>query len=92
MDHCVKIAKTLKDLEELVEATGLCETHEQVANSKRGTDATQDPVSPLRIHTLRKELQQMVTSSADSNSVMRLMRERSRRTILFWSRRIYWLP
>lgn len=76
MDHCVKMAETLKDLEALIEAAGLFETHERVANSNCGKDATQGPVSPLRIHTLRKELQQMVNRNSNSNSVIRLMRER----------------
>jgi hypothetical protein len=88
----VKIAETLKDLEALIEAAGLVETYERVANSNCGKDATQGPVSPFRIHTLRKELQQMVNSNSNSTLVIQLMRERPGRTVLFWSRRIHWLP
>jgi hypothetical protein len=83
MDHCVKIAETLKDLETLTEAPGLVETYERVASSNCEKDATQDPVSPSRVHTLRKELQQMVNRNSNSNLVAQLMRERPRRTALF---------
>ena len=79
----VTIAETLKDLETLIEAAGLVETYERVANSKCEKDATPGPVSPLRTHTLRKELQQMVNGNSNSNLVTQLMRKaRTNRLIL----------
>ena len=72
----MKIAETLKDCEAFIEAAGLFETHERVANSKCGKDVTLGPVSPFRIHTLRNELQQMVNSNSNSHSIIRLMRKR----------------
>jgi len=61
MERYAKTPESLKDFHGLLEATGLFDTQERVANSRRGEYVTQDVVSPSRIHALRQELERKVT-------------------------------
>jgi hypothetical protein len=75
MDRYAKAAESLKDFHGLLEATGLFDTQERVANSKR-EEYAKGVASLSRIHALRQELERKVTRESNPNSVIRLRRER----------------